>query len=208
MKFAGSVLCRETLSGRCAVGEDAEMNSIEVGFTEIRTLLIPLRKKDFGLSEEKVQFRGQIFDPKDEVHITVVGRALGQELEEAIETIPRLKAKLTKAVKEAAWHKQDWSYKKKDEIYHVSREKEQANPRGEVEVIHAESIILMIEAPGIQEFYLILSELLGKDLEVPPVHVTLYTYGDPFGIGLPTQAVFEEFVTGRVFAGELRGLSA
>jgi len=196
------------MAGRCTVRKDKEMNSIDMGFTEKRTLLIPLRKEDFGLSEEKIQFRGKIFDPKKEVHITVVGRKLGQELEEAIEVNPRLNTTLMQAVKEASWHKQGWSFKKKDEMYHVSRDREQVNPRGEVEVIHAESIILMVEAPGVDKFYEELSRLLGKDLEVPPVHVTLYTHGDTVGIGLLTQAAFEEFVAGRVFPDELRGFSA
>ena len=184
------------------------MNLIEMGFTESLTLLIPLRKEDFGLSEAKIQFRDKIFDPKKEVHITVVSRKLGQELGEAIEVNPRLNIPLMQAVKEARWHKQDWSYRKKDEMYHLSRDSAQVNPRGEIEVIHAESIILMVEAPGVDKFYEELSGLLGKDIEVPPVHVTLYTHGDTVGIGLLTQAAFEAFATGRVFPDELRGFSA
>jgi hypothetical protein len=184
------------------------MRLSDVGFTEIRTLIMPLQRDVFGLSQEKIQFRGHIFDPKDEVHITVVGRALGQELEEALEANPRLITRLKKEVEEAAWRRDGWSYRKRDELYHVSQDKQRSNAQGEVEVIHAESIILMIEAPGIEEFYEKLGQMLEKDLKVPPVHVTLYTYGDPFGIALPTQAAFEEFVTRRVYPGELGRLSA
>ncbi|MFA6272683.1 MAG: hypothetical protein WC693_06370 [Patescibacteria group bacterium] len=184
------------------------MNLIEMGFTKSRTLLIPLRKEDFGLSEEKIRFRGKIFDPKKELHITVVGRKLGQALEKAIEANPGLNITLMHTVEEATWHKQDWTYKKKDEMYHVSKDREEVNPQGEVKVIHAESIILMVEAPGVDKFYKELSGLLGKYLEVPPVHVTLYTHGDTVGIGLSNQASFEEFVVGRVLPDELRGFSA
>ncbi len=174
------------------------MNLTRIGFTEIGTLLIPLSKEDFGLSDEKIEFLGKVFEPKEEVHITVIGKDLGQKLQEAIKGDPAIENQIEQVMKEA-----DWSYEKKDKMYHISKDKKKVDLQGDFKVIHAESIILMVEIAGIEQFYRKLGRIIGTELEVPPTHVTLYTYGDPVGIGLPNQAAFEEFVTREILPNEL-----
>lgn len=179
------------------------MHLARTGFTEIGTLLIPLNKEDFELSDEKVEFLGLVFEPKEEVHITVIGRDLGQILEEAARSDPVIESQIKQAIK-----KTDWSYKKRHKMYHVSKDKKVVDSQRDIEVVHTESIILMVEVVGIEHFYEKLGRIVGMELEVPPTHVTLYTYGDSFGIGLPNQAAFEEFVTREVLPNELRRLSS
>jgi hypothetical protein len=166
-------------------------------------LQILLRKKDVGLSDESVEFRGRQFEPKEEVHITIIGRALGQQVKKAIEENASVESQAKQAIAET-----DWTYEIKDRMYHVSKDKRIENPDGGSKVIHAESIIVIAEVAGIRDFYEKLSRIIQTNLEVPPTHVTLYTYGDPDGIGLDNHADFERFVTRKVLPGELNTLEA
>ena len=77
-----------------------------------------------------------------------------------------------------------------------------------MQVVHAESIIVMVEVPGIRRFYREIGRILGREIEVPPTHVTLYTYGGLCGIGLPTQEDFERYVTREVPMNELKRISS
>jgi hypothetical protein len=86
----------------------------------------------------------------------------------------------------------DWSYRKEEAFFHVA------------EPPDAETIIQMVEMPGLGDFFAALGKLVGAHLELPPTHVTLYTYHTEKGIGLPTQAVFEELVQGPVNVAEVQ----
>lgn len=173
----------------------------DIGLTDKQSLLIQLRREDFGLSEDKVRYGCLTFDPKTETHITVLGKSIGQDLARRSDD-PAFKECLACAVKAAAWQREGWSYEK-DRFYHVAKDKEETGPEGGTEQVHAESIIQTVRAPGIAEFYIELSKLLGQRLEVPPLHVTLYTLGDPEGIGLPNQEAFEAYVTRGILPEEL-----
>jgi hypothetical protein len=54
------------------------------------------------------------------------------------------------------------------------------------------SIVERIEQPAQHGFRQLAGALLGETLPAPVPHVTLYTYGDPGGIGLPDEATFRE----------------
>ena len=174
------------------------MDLTRIGFTKIGTLIIPLSKEEFGLLDEKVEFRGKVFDPKDEVHITVMGRALSGKMAKAIQANPMLESQIEQAIKEM-----NRSYEKLDRMYHVAKDIE-PDEEGGARVVHAESIIVMVKAPGIERFYERLRQIIDDDLEVPPLHVTLYTYKHSFGIGLSSQAAFDKHVTCEVSPDELK----
>lgn len=179
------------------------MNNTNIRFDEgMGTLLIPLNKEDVGLLDEHVVFRGTVFEPKREVHITVVGKDLGCKLKEAMKSDPLIESQIEQAIEET-----DWSYESKDKMYHVSKDKKEGDPEEGVEIVHTESIILMMEVAGIQHFYEKLGRITQMGSEVPPTHVTLYTHGDSFGIGLANRADFEECVTGEILPNELKRLS-
>ena len=44
-------------------------------------------------------------------------------------------------------------------------------------------------------------------VDSPPPHVTLYTYGDPRGIGLANEKEFKRFVRRKIFKGDLKEIS-
>jgi hypothetical protein len=166
------------------------------------SLLILLTKDGIGLSDGNVVYRGRVFKPKEEVHITVVGSELGQKLIEMCSANHEIKERILRAITEV-----DCFYRAQDEMYHVAKDKQLTSADGESELLHAESIIRMVSVPGIQQFYKQLSTIAGIQLEMPPLHVTLYTYGDSRGIGLSNQAAFREFVTKEVQPNELKRLS-
>ena len=169
---------------------------------ETGSFLIFLDKDSVGLPDGNVEYLGKVFKPKGELHITIVGQDLGCQLQEVIKRNPAIGSRIERAIEET-----DWSYQKKDKMYHVSKDKKRVDSEGNSGVVYVESIILMMEVLGIERFYRKLSEIIGEELEAPPTHVTLYTHGDPFGIGLPNQETFKEHATRAISPNELRRLS-
>lgn len=176
------------------------MDPARIGFTKEGRLIIPLSKEEFGLLDRKIQFRDKVFDPKDEVHITVMGRALSGKVAEAIQANPLLESQIGRAIDEM-----DRTYEKLDKMYHVAKGIKPEEGGGD-QIIQAESIIVMVKAPGIERFYERLRQIMGKVPKVPPLHVTLYTHNYSLGIGLSSQADFDKYVTRKVSANELRVL--
>ena len=168
--------------------------SIDANFDEESgTFLLQLRPDDVGLANEAVEFQGKRFQPKDEVHITIIGTDLGERLKAAMERDPTIEPQLRQQIDET-----DWSYQLQDRWYHVVQEAEDDDEDG-----REESIIRMAGVAGVADFYERLSQMLAVELEVPPTHVTLYTYNNAHGIGVANQAEFDELVTRAVSAADL-----
>jgi hypothetical protein len=152
-------------------------------FTEKGTVIIPLSSEGFGISNERVELDGFVFEPKTEVHITIIGTELGQRLQEKVALFPEVEAVIKKAFEET-----DWSFEKTGPIHLLSRDKEKTDVDGRVETVTEKSIILMLDMPGLRFFYSRLRELdLVEDRHpVPPPHVTMYTHKNPVGMGVPS----------------------
>ena len=163
---------------------------------------VHLSKAIVGFLDASLAFRGKVFDPKDELHITILGKAPGRLVREAIERDPPVEGRIRQAIENA-----NWAFRFQDKMYHVCKEKKVRHAQGDLNTLHAESIIVMVEVVGLQGFYDRLGRITGVDLEPPPAHVTLYTYGDPLGIGLYSREDLQEFVTQEIAPSELKGLS-
>jgi hypothetical protein len=72
---------------------------------------------------------------------------------------------------------------------------------GHVRVAH--SIIELIDLPAMAHLHRALGRLLGRQLPVPPAHVTLYTAGCAQGIGVSSPARLRAFAVRRLLPGEL-----
>ena len=142
------------------------------------------------MGDEPITYQGKTFWPKEEVHITVIGGILADTLARCIREDPALEGEIRQAVAAVPWR-----YQLEDEWYHVVREEEpvHAPEKGE-----AESIVRMASVPPLSEFYRRLEDLIGVEIPERPPHVTLYTWNDAHGIGIPTWELFEERVEGRV----------
>jgi hypothetical protein len=158
------------------------------------SLILPIPREVVGLDDRQVRFQGKVFDPKGEPHITLVGKSTGRRLLEARAADPTLENRLRQVIEGV-----DWSYRLTNAYYHLAEERPRGGAGQTTLRIPAESIIQMVELPGLTAFYQHLNEwLLADPLPLPPAHVTLYTYAWPFGIGLRDADEFANLVTGPV----------
>jgi hypothetical protein len=153
---------------------------------ETAYLVVQLDKQAFNLAEGEIIYQGASFQPKDELHITILSREAADKVKARLEQHPQDRDRLERLIAETGW-----SYRKIDDYYLVQEEP------------GVETIIQMVAVPGLEPFYQELSRLLGEELEQPPAHVTLYMRGASKGIGLPTQAEFDRLVKAKVDPAEL-----
>lgn len=155
------------------------MHLIWPGFNDNDTVLIDMSNEPFHLPVDTFYINGQRFVRKEELHVTLIGSKLGSQLQDSCLPSPATEENL-KTIFEAI----DWSYLQSGPVHQLSRK------RG---AVRQGSIIMLIDMPGMNEFYdtLIKQGYIDKDTPLPPAHVTLYTYNNPHGIGVPDQVMLE-----------------
>jgi hypothetical protein len=151
-------------------------------------LFVELDLETFELARGGVWFEGRLFEAKDELHITILSREAAEAVRQLLEDEPEQEDQFRRLIEES-----NWEFRKLERLYHVQEDQQ------------VETIIQMVEMPGLVDFFKQVKELVGKDLELPPTHVTLYMRGTDKGIGLPTQAEFERLVQNQVHTSELEG---
>lgn len=135
-----------------------------------------------------VRLDGLAFDPRPELHITLVGTALGHELQAAFDGQA---GAMIRQIRDAM----DWHFERTGCRLLLRK--------CFVEHDHttiAHSIIELVELPVMASFHRALGRLLGRQLPLPPPHVTLYTASRAEGIGVSSPA--------RLRACTVRALSA
>jgi hypothetical protein len=108
---------------------------------------------------------GRVLAPKHELHVTVIGKALGL----------RLQAAVAEDAVRAAFCAQRWRLRRSGWRLRLRREAQEA-------------VIEPVALPAMARFHARLGRLLGEPLPVPPPHVTLFVCGDAEGIGVPDAA--------------------
>lgn len=123
-----------------------------------------------------IELDGRRFEPKRELHVTLVGRALGAELR-------RVFGDRLDAATRPAFEALDWRLHRTGRGALIER----GGPRP------AAAVIEHVELPAMAHWHGWLGTLLGRQLPVPPPHVTLYTQGDAggIGIGIPTMRALQ-----------------
>lgn len=144
------------------------------GWTKARTLLLPVPPGDWAPPDQPVTVDGVTLQPKRELHITLVGTQLGKALQVAVEAGDIDGGAVRAAFEEQDWH---WSRTGRRTLLHAPPARRGGPPR------HA--LIEHVELPAMAGFHQALGRLLGRQLPVPPPHVTLYVAGTDRGIGLP-----------------------
>lgn len=142
------------------------------GWSDDGTLVLPIEERPPG---EPLDLDGRRFEPKDELHITLVGPALGEELR-------RVLGDRLEAATRPAFEALDWSYVRTGERRLI----EKPGTADDGTSTRVASVVELVELPAMAYFHRWLGELLGRQLPVPPPHVTLYTHRKARGIGLPT----------------------
>ena len=156
------------------------------------TLVLPIAKRTWPPPAAAVRVHGLLFAPKRELHITVIGSALGRELQAAWAADA-----LHEAIG-AALFAQDWRFERSGRLLQLGRP---AAEGGATRTTGA--IIELVDLPAMAPFHAALGRLLGRDLPVPPAHVTLYTHGSATGIGIASDAALRALTVRELTAGDL-----
>lgn len=163
------------------------------GWTPQKTLLLPIDPAAWAAPTFAVRIDGHGFVPKPELHVTLVGRALGQQLLASLGE-RRYRTQVVRTAFEAL----DWSYVRSGRLLRLEKHGAEGGPDDRMG-----AIIEPIELPAMAAFHHQLGLLLGRELPVPPPHVTLYTAGKAKGIGIPNVAALREFTVRDVDHAEL-----
>lgn len=161
------------------------------GWSPRDTLILPL---DDAPPQASIDIDGRRFEPKDELHVTLVGTALGRELRAV------LGDRLESATR-PAFEALDWSPRRTGRGALIEKPGlRDDGTRGPVA-----SIIEFVDLPALAHYHRWLGELLGRQLPAPPAHVTLYTHACAKGIGVPTPAALRAWRRGMLDVGALAG---
>lgn len=159
------------------------------------TLVLPIPRRAWPPPSQPVRLDGLVFAPKRELHITLIGSALGRALRAAVAG-PSLDAAIA-----AAFAAQDWRFTRNGRLFRL-----QKSSGGDSREPTVGSIIELVDLPAMAPFHAALSRLLGQALPVPPAHVTLYTQGAATGIGVPSAEALRALTVREVDAAELQAL--
>ncbi|HET7844074.1 MAG TPA: hypothetical protein VFL14_07985 [Xanthomonadales bacterium] len=149
------------------------------GFGPAATIVVPVDPATWAPPAAAVTIAGVRFAPKRELHVTVVGKALGARVRDALD----------EAHVAALFEALDWRFRRTHRIVHVRRE---------VDGVVEQSLIERVEQPAMATFHDVLAQRLGTALPVPPPHVTLWTHGTDEGIGLPDEETLARWNVGEI----------
>lgn len=144
------------------------------------TILLPISKGSLILPSQSLLLDGMEFSQKPELHITLVGRKIGQTLVAAGSG----KGLVFGAIRELA-AQMAWSILRSGRFVQLHKEKP---VEGSSKTINARSIVELVDLPGASDFFKELSQIAGSEITPPPFHITIYTNTDPEGIGVSSEA--------------------
>jgi len=145
------------------------------GWSAANTLVLPIDPRDWSPPGAPIELDGVAFAPKRELHVTVIGKALGAEVRENIDA----------DALHRVWESQPWRLRRSS--WRIRLRKPDAD---------VESIIEPVALPAMARLHAWLGAALGRSLPVPPPHVTLYVRGDAAGIGVPDTATLASLRVG------------
>jgi hypothetical protein len=137
------------------------------------SLIIPLPWSDVPLPESPVYIDGDRFEPKSELHVTVIGKKAGREVQARLSRAAQNEDTLRKDFENI-----DWSFTPGTRVHallHATRKPREG------------TIVLPLNMPGMVMFYECLKSQGLVTGDAPPPHITLYHRNCPGGIGVPDQ---------------------
>ena len=140
---------------------------------------------DLGYQARTVTYQSLTYQPKSELHITLLSKAAAAAVRDWAGDDPTRREKLQDLIAQT-----DFSFMPLRCFYHARRDGDQ-------------TLIQLVHMPTLRGFYHQLSTLVGSRLSVPPAHITLYTSGNPMGIGIASYQEFKKLVTGAAAPDEI-----
>lgn len=154
------------------------------GFTPKCTVVVPLDPAEWPPPAHAVSLDGTRFDPKRELHVTVLGSALGARISGLVAC-----RALSELMLVDAFEAYDWTPVRTHTLLRLAKDEDGTC---------VESLIEPLTLPALAKFHVALGELLGEKLPPPPPHVTLYTRGSDEGIGVPDEQTLRELLVAQV----------
>jgi hypothetical protein len=152
------------------------------------SLITPLDWSDFIFTPKRARIEDAWFEPKDELHITLISKRVGRILGEKISLDPVLAARIAKNFEAI-----NWGYEPAGPVHIISRLRKKTEDE-QATLCHEKTIILKLNMPGMTDFYEALKalDLISADTSTPPPHVTLYTLNCPTGISLASNKILDD----------------
>lgn len=148
--------------------------------------VLPIPPERWAPPAAPLRVDGLVLQPKPELHITLVGNALGRELH-------RVFGDRAGPLVEDAVAALDREWVRTGERLLLRRTTGKPG-----EQVTAHSLIERIRQPAMARLHRELGRLLGRRLPIPPPHVTLYVAGREEGIGISSPARLRAFTVRRV----------
>ncbi|MEO5962292.1 MAG: hypothetical protein ABIP87_02515 [Thermomonas sp.] len=148
--------------------------------------MLPIPPERWPPPVEPLKVDGLTFLPARNLHVILVGRWLGPALQND--------AARRQAVREA-FMRLDWYYTRTGGLLHLEK-RQLPGSGGKGRTIG--SIIERIDMPAMARFYNDLALMLGREMSIPPPHVTLYTAGRTQGIAVPDVATLRRLTVHEV----------
>src|SRR3546814_9551224 len=124
-------------------------------------LVLPIAPAHWPPPRAAVEIDGVQLEPKAELHVTLVGRALGAELHATF-------GDRADALVAAARDAHDWDLERRDD-WLLLRKPLSGNGRAAI----AHALLELVELPAMAPFQRALGRFLGRQLPLPPPHVPL-----------------------------------
>lgn len=156
------------------------------------SLILPIDRGDWPLPTVPVTLDGITLQPKPKLHVTPVGTALGEEL------LATLARPLLHDTVSRTLDAHGTAFNRTGVLHLLRKPFDEDEHRG---VAH--SVIEHVHLPAMAPLHAALGRLLGRQLPVPPPHVTLYTAGDDRGIGISSPRRLRALAVRRVDPDEL-----
>ena len=157
------------------------------------SLILPVARADWPPPTVPVTLDGITLQPKPELHVTLVGTSLGEELLRSVAR-PLLHDTVSRTLATHGIHPM------RTRTWNLLRKPFDEDGRRGV----AHSLIEHVHLPAMAPLHAALGRLLGRQLPVPPPHVTLYTAGDHRGIGVSSPGRLRALSVRRVDPSELQ----
>ena len=187
---------RKDVAGFKKYASDNGLISGGLSLSENNTVLLPVSKPKIV---DDLQGEIDGFKVKEEFHITLVGFPQGKYLAKELEKMEYSEFKrhdINRALASI-----DTGYSLKDKFYQVERDREvfvdYRNPELGKTTVHEETLIQLVDAPGLIEGVKKINKDFGINLPIPFPHITIATKGG-LGIGIASKEEFDRLNTAEV----------
>lgn len=195
--------------------KERKVNRNERGLSIDKTFIILVGTESIEELPTQITIDGKIFNRKNKLHITVVGYPKGKVFKKIFAHVPEFETQVNALIQRC-----DWSYTLQNEYFHITQNihipREFLEPGQEVmeggseekPLVHRESVVQLIDIPGVKIFFEELQNLVeaaiashpelkneeipvAKLYEFPKPHITIYAHNGS-GIGINSEQEWEQ----------------